>query len=396
MSEQPKKGATKAAERLDLLDALRGFALLGILLANIEYWSGWGMMTPEARLALAGPVQTGIAHWLHKLAIDGKFYSLFSLMFGIGFALQLARLERRGADGLAIFRRRMLVLLLIGLVHLFLIWDGDILTLYALLGLLLPITRHWSDRSLALAALGLLLLPIPGVWLFAELGWQPAEPFKVLSEYLARPWYAGDQADAVTWLAKGDWQSHWGWLWGGWPWRIISILEGWRIPKVLALMLLGMLLGRRLAAGTLLDDGRLLWTTLIAGLAIGLPFSIWYASLPGSDQAHLSAVLGTAPLALAYAAGFVLLWPKARPVLCHLAPVGRMALTNYLSHSVLGTAIFYGIGLGLVGRLPPAGFYGVVAAIFGFQLIFSRWWLRRHAQGPMEWLWRKGTYGSHR
>jgi uncharacterized protein len=395
-AEANRGGATPASERIDLLDALRGFALLGILLANMLYWSGWSFVDHAQQVALAGAEQAAAANWLHKLLIDGKFYSLFSLMFGIGFALQLIRLERRGADGLRIFRRRMLVLLLFGLIHLFLVWDGDILTLYALLGLALPFARSWSDRALALTALALLLLPLPGVWALAELGWKPSAPFIELSEWLGAQWYAGDPYDEVLWLSQEDWRSHWGWLMGGWPWRIITILDSWRIPKVLAMMLLGLILGRRLAAGTLLDDRRLLVRTLLAGLAAGLPLSAWYASIEAGDQAHPSTVLGTAPLALAYAAAFVLLWPRARAVLCHLAPVGRMALTNYLMHSLLGIAIFYGIGFGLVGKLAPAGFYGVVVAIFAFQLLVSRWWLARHAQGPMEWLWRKGTYGRIR
>lgn len=391
-----QSAATPSAERIDLLDALRGFALLGVLLANIDYWSGWGFMDLPTRIALAGTDQALVARIFHKLAVDGKFYSLFSLMFGIGFSLQLIRLERRGADGLAIFRRRMLVLMLIGVIHLVLIWDGDILTLYALLGLLLPFVRRWSDKALMWAALVLLLVPIPGVWLFAQVGWNPSTPFMALSQRLAAPWYGGDQTDAVRWLAQGDWRSHWGWLMGGWPWRIITILDSWRIPKVLAMMLLGMVVGRRLVAGTLLDDRRLLLGTLVAGLAVGLPLSIWYACFESIDQAHLSTVLGTAPLALAYAAGFALLWPHARIILRHLAPIGRMALTNYLMHSLLGTAIFYGIGLGLVGKLPPLAFYGVALAIFAFQLVFSRWWLAHYEQGPMERLWRLGTYGRRR
>ncbi|RYE03364.1 MAG: DUF418 domain-containing protein, partial [Sphingomonadales bacterium] len=125
-----------ATERMDLLDGLRGFALLGILLANIDYWSGWLFLTPDQAAALAGGTQAHVQHVLHKLLIDGKFYTIFSLLFGLGFTLQLSRLEKRGADGVAIFRRRLLALLAIGLVHLWLIWDGDILTLYALLGLL--------------------------------------------------------------------------------------------------------------------------------------------------------------------------------------------------------------------------------------------------------------------
>lgn len=120
------------AERVDVLDALRGLALFGILLANILYWSGWSMVTDAQRLHWAGADVVLWQYRFHHLLVDGKFYTVFSLLFGVGFALQLERLARRGHDGLRIYRRRVLVLLGIGLVHSYLIWDGDILTLYAL------------------------------------------------------------------------------------------------------------------------------------------------------------------------------------------------------------------------------------------------------------------------
>lgn len=104
-------------------------------------------------------------------------------------------------------------------------------------------------------------------------------------------------------------------------------------------------------------------------------------------------LIGTVPLALAYAAAFALAWPRARPILRHLVPVGRMALTNYLTHSIIGLIVFYGIGFGLAGTLRPLSFYGVALLIFGCQLLFSRWWLARHEQGPAEALWRSATYG---
>jgi uncharacterized protein len=166
-----------AAERIDLLDGLRGFALLGILMANILYWSGWLFLPPDRAIAIAGPTQFAVDAFLPKLVVDGKFYTIFSLLFGLGFALQLSRLERRGANGIRIFYRRLLVLLAIGLVHLCLIWDGDILTLYALLGMFLPLFRKWSERGILIAGLVFLLLPLAGVPLFHALGWAPWMPF---------------------------------------------------------------------------------------------------------------------------------------------------------------------------------------------------------------------------
>lgn len=385
-------GAAAAAERIEVLDALRGFTLFGILLANILYWAGWIFMDEAARAALAGADAARAADAFHHLVVDGKFYTLFSLLFGIGFALQLDRLERRGADGVRIFRRRLLVLLAIGLVHLVFIWDGDILTLYALLGLTLPFFRRWRERRLLLAALLLILLPAAGQALFQAMGWEPHRFFYSLSDSISRS-LGGTPGSEIAWLQREDPGAFLAWTMGGWPYRPGTLIESWRIPKVLGIMLLGLALGRRLVAGRLIEDRRLLLRTLGLGLAVGLPASLAYAATPGLGQESIPSIVGTVPLALAYAAAFVLAWPHAKPVLGLFAAPGRMALTNYLTHSLLGILLFYGVGFGLVGRLPPAGFYGIAAAIFAAQILLSHWWLARREQGPMEALWRRATYG---
>ena len=390
---EPSAAPGPTTDRIDLLDALRGFALFGILLANILYWSGWIFMQEPARLALAGEAGMRAQHLFHHAFIDGKFYTLFSLLFGIGFSLQLSRLERRGANGVRIFRRRLLVLLAIGVIHMVAIWDGDILTLYALLGLLLPFFRNCSDRRVLTAAVFLILSPIAGVALFQTLGWAPHLAINAWADSLAVR-LGGTPQDPVAWLQRSDPQAFFAWAASGWPYSLSTRLESWRIPKVLGIMLLGLVLGRRLAVGTLLDDRRLMWATVWSGLAVGLPFSIFYALTPSANQASLPAIIGTVPLALAYAAGFVLLWPRAKTVLGLLAWPGRMALTNYLMHSVIGIGLFYGIGLGLVGRVPPAGIYLIAVAIFAGQVLFSRLWLAHFDQGPMEKLWRRLTYGA--
>ncbi len=387
--------AATAAERIEILDGLRGLALFGILLANILYWSGWVLMTDGQRLALAGPEAVAWQYGFHHLLVDGKFYTIFSMLFGAGFALQIARLAARGADGLRIYRRRVLILLAMGLIHSWLIWDGDILTLYALLGLVLPVFHNWRERTLlGLAAVLIFAVPALGIWLFALLDWKPQEALYGLSFAIAEGMGADTAPDqAIAWLARPDFMGWFSWSLSGTPFSWGFRLETWRIPKVLGIMLIGMVIGRRLAAGTLLDDRRLLSRILLIGLTVGLPPTIVYATLPGQGQADWPSLFGTVPLALAFAAGFVLVWRSAYPVLRHLVPVGRMALTNYLTHSIVGGLIFYGIGFGLIGRLQPLGFYAVALAIFAVQIMVSRWWLSRHEQGPMEALWRSLTYG---
>jgi uncharacterized protein len=388
--------ATDSKERIDLLDALRGFALFGILMANMLYWSGWTFMPPAQQHSLAGVDATIWQYRFHHLLIDGKFYTIFSLLFGAGFALQIGRLQARGADGMRIYRRRVLVLLGIGLTHSLLIWDGDILTLYALLGLFLPLFYGWRERSLLLAAaLLIFVVPIIGVWLFDALGWAPYKYMYEFADNIVRGLGIDPATDKVlAWFQRDDWRAWAAWQGTGWIYAWALKLETWRIPKVLGIMLIGLVVGRRLVAGTLLENRALLWRVLAGGLVIGLPGSLAYALIPASGQDGLPSLIGTVPLALAYAAGFALAWPQAKGVLRHLAPVGRMALTNYLTHSLIGVVFFYGIGFGLAGRFVPLQFYAIAVLIFAAQLVFSRWWLDHHEQGPMEALWRRATYAG--
>ncbi|HYD12343.1 MAG TPA: DUF418 domain-containing protein [Allosphingosinicella sp.] len=389
----PERGAARA-ERVDLLDGLRGFALFGILLANILYWSGWTFMQAEQRAALAGADGVAAQYLFHHAFVDGKFYTLFSLLFGIGFSLQLKRLEARELDAPRIFRRRLLILLGIGLIHMVLVWDGDILTFYALIGLLLPFFRNWSGRSLLIAAAILIfLVPWAGHALFEAMGWRPHQAVAAFGDRIFVS-FGGNPADSVSWVRREEPSAFFAWVLSGWPFAISTRLESWRIPKLLGIMLLGLLLGRRLTDGSLLGNRRLLWWTFALGLAIGLPFSLAYGLTPNLGQVSLPSLLGTVPLALAYAAGFALAWPRWRGVLGIFVAPGRMALTNYLLQTILGIVIFYGIGFGLVGHVPPLGFYAIAAAIFTAQIAFSHWWLSRHAQGPMERLWRALTYAG--
>lgn len=388
--------AVGSKERIETLDALRGFALFGILLANILYWSGWIFRTPEQLLAFAGADTILWQYRFHHMLIDGKFYTIFSLLFGAGFALQLGRLQARGADGLRIYRRRVLVLLAIGTFHSLLIWDGDILMLYALLGLLLPLFYRWSERRLLVAAaLLIFVVPLLGIWGFERLGWAPHRYLYDFADAIVWKLGIDPSLDKVLdWLLRDDLRGWVAWQGTGTIYSLGTRIETWRIPKVLGIMLIGLVVGRRLVSGQIIENRRLLQGVLWSGLAIGVPATLAYAWNPGMGQASWPSLIGTVPLALAYAAAFVLFWPRARAVLRHLAPVGRMALSNYLTHSLIGLTLFYGIGFGLAGAFRPWQFYTIAVLIFAGQMIFSRWWLDRNEQGPMEALWRRATYAG--
>jgi uncharacterized protein len=285
------------------------------------------------------------------------------------------------------------VLLAIGFVHMTLIWQGDILTLYAALGLLLPLFRPWKERSLVVFSVILLALPLALVPLCKHLGIELGKPFIQAGLGIVEAIDGSSDGSALSYMMRTDWQAFAAWQLSGLPFRIEHLLVTWRLPKVLGIMLLGMVLGRRLIAGTLLTDRTLLKRTLMLGLLVGVPCSLVFALDQKVYQEHWSSVLGTVPLALAYAAAFVLAWPKCKGVLGIMAPVGRMALTNYLTHSLIGV-LMLGPFLGIAGRLGPIETTLLVLPIIAAQIVFSRWWLARHEQGPMEQLWRWGTYGG--
>lgn len=395
-------------DRATLIDALRGFALFGVCLGNILTGFAWWTPTEHAPVtsALQLPSDNAAYFLIHAL-VDGKFYSIFSLLFGLGFALQLTRRSDE-AGALTVYGRRLRILMVIGFIHLALFWIGDILLFYGLMGMVLLRLRHFEDRRLLRWVVVLLLMPV----VFAlpkvispmlTLGL----PFFLPAEFVAKafgfdlssPTLITDifvRGDLLT-VMKGN-------LVGVW-FRYGDLLDSGRPFKVLAMFLLGLLIGRHRAWERLADYTPLLRRVLVWGLALGLPASLgqaWVAGLP--DSAGFAGwrvvvdstlyALGVVPLAMAYAAGFVLLWrhPAWQRRLVLLAATGRMALTNYLTQTLVGITIFYGIGFGLGMRLGATWFPALALLILTVQTLFSQWWLARYRFGPMEWLWRSLTY----
>jgi uncharacterized protein len=397
---------TNGAERVVLLDSLRGFALFGILLANLLSFTGAAFLEPAQLSALPGGSAAPAVEFMLEWLVTGKFYSIFSLLFGIGFALQLGRLESRG-EGVALYVRRLLVLLGFGIAHLLLLWMGDILALYALMGLVLILFRRASDRTLLIAALLLWLAPILWATAMVHLGFRPGKP--LFDAALAT--FAGLGIDAskgpLPIWSGGDWlilmKSHLGEIFI----RYADLVAQLRPAKVLAMFLLGLWVGRRMLYVRLDEYAPLLRKVAAYGLGIGLPLSAigaWLVTHPphGPETSkHIYEAIaysaGVPTLALGYAAAFALLWrTAARRTLTILAPAGRMALTNYISQTLIQILIFYGVGLGLIGKISNAWIPALAVLIFSAQLFFSRAWLKRFNYGPLEWLWRRLTYGSHR
>lgn len=388
-------GSTPGNERIVALDALRGFALLGIFLANIGFFSAWVLMNHDQQLALAPAWVVESWHGIELGLIEAKFYSLFSMLFGAGFALQLDRIDRRGGQGLAVFYRRMALLLLIGLIHMIVVWLGDILTLYALMGFILPLFRKLSEKALLVLGALLVFSPLLLVPLFdAQLSeWTGrtlwAGAFGWLSEQTGTPFMG-----PAEWIARPDFGSYFAWHGAGPVLRLANLLDGWRFPRVLGCMLLGMAFARMLLLNGRPLPVAALRNAALGGFAIGMPFCLWFAVVGGGPNS-VPAIIGTVPLAIGYGAA-LLLWTSrsGSRLAAALAPAGRMALTLYISQSVFGILVFTGVWGGLATKVSPSGFVPLALAFYALQLLFARHYLAHHAQGPLEKLWRLGTYAG--
>lgn len=389
---------TLPGERLVTLDIIRGFALLGILVVNMASFSGTLQNQPTTL-----PDQA--AAFIVNVFFSGKFNSLFSLLFAIGFTIQLERLEQRvGSDARWIYVRRLLVLFAIGIAHAILVWDGDVLHMYALLGFVLMFLRNVSDRTLIVLVAALLLIPAArslALILFATPEWTAAR-VAFQQEYVADATAAlgsGGYIDAVThnleWLRRTYFSA---------PGLDGAILLGYAL--FLVTILIGLLAGRHSWIQRAAERPALLrrvqWWALGVGIAFGVaqaiasrytePFvpSVWFIVLRTGYSVSRVALM------VFYVATIVRLamHPRWLPWLMPLAAAGRMPLTNYLLQSVLCTAIFYGWGLGYWGQLGAASQLGLAFAIFFvLQVPLSLWWFRHFEYGPMEYLWRLASYG---
>jgi len=394
------------SERIPVVDALRGFALLGILLVNLLFFSG------PADLVFGQSLSKVASPWTYLgllTFLQGKFYGIFSFLFGLGFAVQMDRFEARGEHPGRRFRRRLLVLLGFGLLHGLLVWMGDILAMYALIGLLLPAFRRCRPRTLLIWA-GCLLLGQALV--FLAVSGITAMAFATAPEQMAKA--MDQQAQASALKATRSLAAY-----GSGPYgqlfhfraRELAFNYGATLavaPHILAMFLLGLWTWRQgLAQGLAQDLERqrpFLRKVLGWGLGLGLPGSLAYAFLFShglSGSGLPKAMLGfsiyfvaSPALSLGYMAAFALLFMgPGRRVLALLPEMGRMSLTHYLGQSLVMTTVFYFYGLGLFGKvaLPWALLMGL--GLWILQVLLSRVWLVRHAQGPMESLWRRLTYG---
>ena len=394
-------------DRIVFLDVLRGAAVLVICWANSLSFEGYYAQTAAELAALSAPKLNAALYLATDVLVAGKWYSVFSILFGVGFALQAAKLRARGRSVGRFFTRRMLGLALIGGVHLFGFWYGDILLLYALLGLLLPLFVSCRDRTLLVWAGVLLLFPVAQRYLMQVSGFDFDALLVELDHYLTdrqmSPLYINGWPDFAAffrqYLRLTDWEELLRTNWGMWRLRLSSLLYQGRFFKVLACFLLGLWAGRQIIHHELLDNRALLQNIWRYGLLVGLPLNglLAFANTQASPTWQLVGALayagGVVPLAGAYTAGLALWWRRAPDSLRWLAPVGRLALTNYLLQTILSINIYYGVGLDLAFQVPLWGVLLITLGLIALQVAFSMLWLYFSRFGPVERMWRWWTYG---
>lgn len=386
----PQGSPIAGSERAIALDALRGVALFGVLLVNVL--TTFRVSLFAQFLPSGGPGGSPVSHADQVVArilvivLESKAFTLFSLLFGIGLAAQHERTRARDVPFGRYAARRLGFLLALGLAHLFLVWNGDVLTLYAVLGIIaapllaLP-TRVLLGLALALFVAHLCPLPFP----------PPFASYAALRDHVLeanRVYPFGTFGEVLAFRIREV--------------RPVLALLFWTTPRVLALFLLGACAWR---GGVFRGEQRaLVRVVAVVGLVVGGALS-WAASTDTVDlRTWRDVVSRTASLVLAlgYASLVLVVFERpgtpamrrARAALSLVAPLGQMALTSYLTQSIVLSAIFYGWGLGLYGRLGEGTAAVIGVGIFAAQAAFSTAWLRRYRFGPMEWIWRSFTYGA--
>ncbi len=392
--------AGPVTERIPSIDVLRGFAILGILIVNMQGFA-------RISTAYVNPVSAGgfdgAEVWLWSIVYlfaDTKFISIFSMLFGAGMAMMSDRMAARGVSGTGLHYRRQFWLLLIGLVHAYLIWHGDILVAYALCGFLLYPLRNLGPRRLlwiggcAVA----FIVPLWGLFGMSMPYWSPEDLALAAAE-----WSPSQEAmDEEIAAFRGPWGGQ---VRARAP--IALTLEttaflGFFLWRAGGLMLVGMAL-YRLGVLAASRPPAFYRRMAVVGLATGLPLAAGgvayklhhgFAFEKTMFQGTLFNYVGSAGVCLGYLALVMLAVQSGwLPGLQRrLAATGRMALTNYMAQSVICTLVFYGHGLGLFERVGAPGRLGIVVGIWALQLLWSPWWLGRFRFGPLEWAWRSLSY----
>lgn len=427
---------TGETERIATIDALRGFALFGILIVNITFFADGAPISLETA-GHAGDTIDNVAYFISRVFGNYKFVTLFSVLFGMGLALQSNRAGRRERPFAPLYARRLGVLFGFGVLHGIVLWYGDILTMYATLGFIAMLFRHARQRTLIitasiLVAVPLLLMPrlialnqmsakIPVAEIQAPIESMPSDPIAAdddcptPSAFTDTPTPTNSQPPITIDRLSLEFATIEVELYGRGPFYLSMLhrgiyyvilniyvgvfLLGWRC---LAMFLVGMAIIRSGLMTRLADCRQRLirWVLIATPIGFGVElfgeFVSWkfepsYWPMLISESAMYTGSIG---VAIGYFGLICLisLSDRGRRLLTPLAATGRMALTNYIGQSILCGLVFYSYGFGMIGRIRFSLVLLIAAGIFALQVVSSAIWLRYFRFGPLEWLWRSLAY----
>jgi len=367
------------------MDIIRGFALFGVLLVNMTMIDATMYSYVSSAFDLINPVARFSALMIHLFAV-GKFYTLFSILFGLGFYYFMNKSDGTLVSG-HLFKRRLFALFCFGILHLVFVWYGDILHVYAITGAILLTSRNRRSQSLLITAILLFLLSTAMfAWLQGNGGTQ-LDMSNVVQE--------AENAYTQT--------SYMGMLKYRMTHELPMIAFNFLVvlPKILALFMFGYFIGKRRLFATLDDNLTLIKRVWRISGSVALICGLGYTLITGgfiSEQLEGLAVVFDEVLTLSgaifYATTLILLYRNAkfRKIVAPLRYSGKMALTNYLIQTICFTTLIYGYGAGLYGKIPYWAYFPIAVIFYIIQIGLSKWWLTHHKFGPMEKIWRQFTY----
>ena len=401
-------------ERVQVIDVLRGVAIFGILVVNVLYF-----FNPWYAPMTTADSTTGehVVKFITNTFFVSKFYTLFSFLFGLGMAIQMSRAQAKEVPFLSLYLKRLFVLAGFGVLHGVFLWTGDILFMYAIIGFLtVMLFRKRSPETLLIWAIVFLALPVAFIALSAglvELARAAPADTGAYEQVQAAFAAAQEEIRAELAAATAAYQSSSWWTVTQYRFleffSLITSTMLFMAPSVMGMFLLGLRAGKKGWFSDIEANLGLFRRLLAVALPIGLALNL-FVGATGFEQnklgieiftmlelAQVSALgVGSVLLSLSYMAGIVLL-SRTRAgarALQPLAPVGRMALTNYITHSVVMSTLAYGYGAGMFGSTSLVTGFFLAVALYALQIPASSLWLRRHRYGPLEWVWRRLTYGT--
>lgn len=383
------------ANRIAIIDIIRGFALFGVLVANLTGFVNFALPASQAELLVTTRADKLTDHFV-SFFIDGKFITIFSMLFGYGFGVLMERVEQRVANANSFFVRRMLILLAFSFIHLA-IWWGEILNVYAMAGLLMLLFRRVKTKNLLWLGLILLFIAAPCM--------------QALKIFLLPP-VAARQDALLTYYENCMLSGNvWNIVKGNYTMTAFFFVERWSQYRDVAEALGKFLLGYYVFRSAYLTQVPLNISLAKKVFNIALVVALFYLTkkivmelFDVKGEGHLFAIgdywtssIGVLSLSLVYCTAIIRLYHKkpALKIFKGVAFVGMMSLSNYLTQTLFYTVVFYGFGFAMIGKLHLQWVVPIAVCLFTLQIFISLWWMKRFRFGPAEWIWRMLSYRQY-